>query len=113
MMQVVASRVGWLGSRVLGMTLTVVLALGGLAAVPSAAQQGPASVTMIVADPSALGSGDAAIRDRLSGLGFDITLVDDDSASAGSATGASFVLISSTAKSYVVGATFRNTSIPV
>ncbi len=57
---------------------------------------GPAQLLFVVANPAALGAGDAAVRTRLLGAGYDVVTVDDDLATAAQATSADAVLLSST-----------------
>lgn len=80
---------------------------------PVAALQDPPLVVMVVGDPFALGSGDAAVQDRLEALGFDVDVVDDTGVDASAATGASTVLVTSSVSSHAVGDTFRDVQQPV
>ncbi len=70
-------------------------------------------VVLVVANPAGLGSGEVAVRDRLVGLGAVVTIVDDNAATAATATGAELVVVSSSVASSVVAATFRDVSAPV
>jgi hypothetical protein len=70
-------------------------------------------VVMVVSSPAAPNAGDAAVRDRLGGLGYTVTLVDDDAVSASDADGAAFVLVSSTVDTSAVGSTFHDVPEPV
>ena len=70
-------------------------------------------VVLVVGNPASLSSGDAAVVARFESLGAVVTLVDDNDATAGSATGADVVVVSSTANSNVLGSTFKSVSTPV
>ncbi len=70
-------------------------------------------VVLVVGNPASLSSGDAAVVARFESLGAVVTLVDDNDATAGSATGADVVVVSSTANSNVLGSTFKSVAIPV
>lgn len=64
-------------------------------------------VVMVVADPGALVATENAVRQRLLGLGYAVTIVDDDGVTAAAATGAALVLLSHTVGLQKVAATFR------
>jgi hypothetical protein len=70
-------------------------------------------VLMVVGNPASLSTGDAAVRDRLQSLGYTVTFGDDDAVSPADAAGTSFVVLSSTINSNVVGAAFREVAQPV
>ncbi len=57
---------------------------------------GQAQLLFVVSNPSALGAGDAAVRTRLLGAGYDVVTVDDDLATVAQAASADAVLLSST-----------------
>ena len=64
---------------------------------------GPAEVLFVVADPGALGAGDAAVRTRLLGKGYEVTTVDDNVVTAADAADADTVVMSSTISSSRAG----------
>ncbi len=70
-------------------------------------------VVMVVANPGSLSTGDSAVKSRLEGLGLTVTVLDDDGITASASEGASFVVLSSTINSNVVGATFVGVVQPV
>ena len=70
-------------------------------------------VLMVVGNPASLSTGDTAVRDRLESMGYSVTVVDDNTTTAAEAAGTSFVLMSSTINSNVLGATFRDVAQPV
>ncbi|MEZ5258193.1 MAG: hypothetical protein R2705_15190 [Ilumatobacteraceae bacterium] len=72
-----------------------------------------ARAAMIVGDPAALSGGELAIRDRLVGLGFEVTAYDDDVATPATVDGSSIVVISSGAKDQAVGSKFHDLAIPL
>ena len=53
-----------------------------------------------------------AVQGRLEGLGYVVTLVDDDGVSASVADGSAFVLIAASVSSAAVGSTFRDIPEP-
>ncbi len=70
-------------------------------------------VVLVVGNPAALSSGDVAVVARFEALGSVVTLVDDNDATAGSATGADVVVVSSTANSNLLKTAFKSVAIPV
>ncbi len=60
-----------------------------------------------------LNEADAAVRDRLIGLGFDVKVVDDSDLQDSDADGKGIVIISSTVSSGYIGTRFTNRDIPV
>jgi hypothetical protein len=70
-------------------------------------------VVMVVGNPAALSTGDSAVKSRLEGLGLSVTVLDDNGITASASEGASFVVVSSTANSNVVGDTFAGVVQPV
>jgi glucose/arabinose dehydrogenase len=68
---------------------------------------------LVVGNPSALIAGDAAVRTRLQGLGYTVTIVDDSASTASSATGQDLVIISSSVLASNVNTKFRNVTVPV
>jgi hypothetical protein len=70
-------------------------------------------VTMVVANAASPDSVDVTLRDRLSAGGYTVTLVDDNDAVASDALGVSFVYISSSVNSALVGDTFATVATPV
>ena len=71
------------------------------------------AVLMVVANPAALLAGETAVRNRLIGSGYLVTVVDDNVAVVADANGKAFVLLSSSITVNSVAATFRNVTIPV
>ena len=65
--------------------------------------EGPANVLFVVADPAALGTGDAAVRTRLLGAGYEVTTMDDDAVTAADGANADTVVLSSTISSSRAG----------
>jgi hypothetical protein len=74
---------------------------------------GLGNALFVVGNPSTLSAGDTEVALRLEGLGFTVTLVDDHDVTPGATAGASFVLLSSTISSGVVGTTFYDVAEPV
>jgi hypothetical protein len=60
-----------------------------------------------------LGLGDQRVRERFNQLGFDVTVEDDDTATASSASGKTVVVISESVSSGAVAAKFRDVSTGV
>ncbi len=71
------------------------------------------SAVVVVGDPAGLTTRDTWIRDRLVDAGWDVTLVDDNAATASSADGHQLVVISESVSGSTVGATFANVVVPV
>jgi len=67
---------------------------------------------LVVGDPANVTAGDAAIRDRLTSLGYSVTVA-DDSAPASDATGKDVVLLSSTGDSGQLGTKYANLAQPL
>ena len=68
-------------------------------------------VLLVVADPNNLVQAESIAKARLQTLGYSVTVADDNTATATSASGASFVMISA---SVTTGATtFRDAAVPV
>lgn len=83
------------GATTVTATVTDAGGLTGTASVPvSVSNTAPPAVVMVVASPTALTTGEQAVRSRLVGLGDSVTLLDDDSVTATSANGADLVLVS-------------------
>jgi hypothetical protein len=68
---------------------------------------------LLVVGSTTLGVGDAAIRDRLQGLGYTLTIKTASAAVTGDATGKVFVLVTSTGSSSATSTKFRNVPVPV
>jgi hypothetical protein len=71
-------------------------------AVPVTGEAAPAptgEVLFVVANPTTLNAGESAVRNRLTGLGFTVVPVDDNTVTTGQATGRAFVLVSQTVTS--------------
>ena len=73
----------------------------------------PGAALLVVGDPAALSTGDAAVRARLQALGYTVSVVDDSASLPGDATGKRLVLISSTVSASNVTTKFRTTTVPV
>jgi hypothetical protein len=67
----------------------------------------------VVADASAVGAGDVAVRQRLQGLGLTVVTKSDGQVRASDATGAALVVISSSVDSNLLGTMFRDTPVPL
>jgi hypothetical protein len=70
------------------------------------------SALLVVGDPNALGP-ESGLVSRLHGLGFTVTLADDNTVTPADATGRSVVLISQSVGSTVLGAKLRSVPQPV
>lgn len=68
---------------------------------------------LLVVGSVALNGGDAAVKSRLEGLGYNVTTVDDDLVSTSDGTGKGLILISSTIQSTKVNTKFKNIDVPV
>jgi hypothetical protein len=74
----------------------------------------PNDVVMIVGDPDLSNApADQAVADRLTALGFNVNVVDDNLSQSLNAFGKKLVVISSTVSSGSVGTKFRDVEIPV
>jgi hypothetical protein len=80
---------------------------------PPAFSQVPARTVLFVVGNTTLSAADTAIRNRLGGLGYAVTVVLDSTATSGNATDKSLVLISSTSNSANVNQKFRTVAVPV
>jgi glucose/arabinose dehydrogenase/PKD repeat protein len=67
---------------------------------------------LVVKNAGALGAADAALRSRLEGLGFQVTVA-SETAGAGDASGKDVVLISSSVGSSALQTRFRDVAVPV
>jgi len=77
-------------------------AVTGVALAPVAAPaQAAGPVLLIVAAPTALTSGETAVRARLTGAGYTVTLADDNTVSQAQAAGSVFVLVAQSTSSNV------------
>jgi len=77
------------------------------------ANAGAGVVVMVVSDAASPASQDVTVRDKLIGLGYTVTLVDDNGVTAAAATGASFVLVASSVNAGAVGSVFHDVTEPV
>ncbi len=73
----------------------------------------PPQILMVVGDPASVGPGDAGVRDRLTGFGFEMVLVDDTASATEDAILKALVITSSTVGSANVAAKFRDVAVPV
>ena len=96
-----------------GWTLFDAAVTYALAGCPPSTPPPTGQVALVVGSPGSLTAGEAAISARLSGLGFVVEVLDDNTATAAGLVGKAFVLISSSVASNVVQATFRDVSVPV
>jgi len=69
-------------------------------------------VLFVVANPSALSSGEIAVRTRLSAAGYTVTLADDSTVTAADAATASAVLVAASV-STSLGSRLRDVAVPV
>ncbi len=67
---------------------------------------------LFVAGETSLNAGDAAVRDRLQTLGYQVTVMDDEATTAAAADEVDIILISSTSISSSIGSTFMNVAKP-
>ena len=74
---------------------------------------GNKNVLFVVGDVASLGASDTAIRNRLQTNGYTVQAINDETATAGSATGKGLILTSSTVGSGTLGAKFRDVTVPV
>jgi hypothetical protein len=81
---------------------------GGPGSTPPATR----SAVLVVGNPAAMGS-DATLVSRLTGLGFTVTVADDDTVTATGVSGASVVLISQTVAAATMGSKLRSVTRPV
>lgn len=68
---------------------------------------------MVVSNAGSPNAGDLNIQTRLTGLGFTVTMISDENATAGDAAGKALVYISATADSGILNNTMRNVTVPV
>ena len=73
----------------------------------------PNLILFVVGNPASLNASDTAIRNRLQGQGYTVTVVDDSASTTADATGKGLVLISATVSSTAVGTKFKSVSVPV
>ncbi len=66
-----------------------------------------------VADPAALNAADQAAFDRLTVLGFSVTVIDDNLSDPADATGQELIVISSTVTSGNIGTKHTATAVPI
>ena len=71
------------------------------------------AVLLVVAAPAALTPGEAAVRSRLLGRGYQVVVADDGAVTAADAAGKAFALVSSVVDSTAFGTRLRTVSIPV
>ena len=67
---------------------------------------------LVVGSPT-LGTGDAAVRDRLVALGYTPAIIDDSVVKASSATGQDLVLVSSTVSATTIGTKLTAVTVPL
>ena len=71
------------------------------------------NVLLVVGSPT-LSPGDTALRNRLQALGHTVTVVEDNLATAGSATGMALIVISESAETATgIGTVFTNVAVPL
>ncbi len=73
----------------------------------------PGGALLVTGNATLLSAADAAIRNRLLGLGLSVTVADDDSVMASAANGMAVVLISSSVDPIKVGNKFAATAVPL
>ncbi len=76
-------------------------------------EPGTGEILFVVGNPNSLTNGDTAVRNRLEGRGYTVTIVDDSASQTSDANGKVLVVISSTVNSGNVGNKFRNVTVPV
>lgn len=86
---------------------------GGGGAPPPPPPPPAAAVVMVVGAPAALTAGETAVRNRLTGLGYDVTAVDDDGFSADAVAGADLVVVSHSVVRSSVGVVLHDVAVPV
>jgi hypothetical protein len=91
----------------------VLLATGVYFTRPAHTQTLPARALLFVVGNTSLSAADAAIKSRLEGLGYGVTVVLDSATTTGDATGKSLAVISSTSNSADVNQKFRTVAVPV
>ena len=74
---------------------------------------GGAALLVVGGSPTTLGPGDTAVRSRLEGLGYTVSVVGDTASTAADATGKQVVVISSTSLSSNVNTKFKSSTVPV
>jgi acyl-CoA thioesterase I len=84
---------------------TVVVTVGSPPASPTA--------LLVVGNPASVTAGDSRVIDRMTSLGFEVVVKDDDGITALAASGKTLVLISASVTSGKIGATFAATAVPV
>lgn len=70
-------------------------------------------VLLVVGEPANIGSGDSRVIQRLTSLGFEVVLTDDDGVTPGAASGKILVVISASVVSKKIGTTFTGVAVPV
>ncbi|MDA0242658.1 MAG: carbohydrate-binding protein [Chloroflexi bacterium] len=73
----------------------------------------PNHILFVVGNPASLNASDTAIRNRLQGQGYTVTVVDDSASTTADATGKALVIISSTVSSNNVNTKFKSVTTPV
>ncbi len=76
-------------------------------------EPGTGEILFVVGNPNSLTNGDIAVRNRLEGRGYTVTIVDDSASQTSDANGKVLVVISSTVNSGNVSNKFRNVTVPV
>ncbi len=74
---------------------------------------GNKNVLFVVGDAAAMGTSDLAISNRLHTGGYTVQAINDETATAGNATGKALVLTSATVGASTLGAKFRDVAVPV
>ena len=97
--------------RTAGVALALVVA--GLAWAPIAAVPAASSVLMVVGSPASLTSGDAAVRSRLTGAGYTVSVADDNTVTTAQAGAVSFVLVTSSVTDSVLGSRLTGVTRPL
>jgi hypothetical protein len=87
--------------------------LSQLAAESATAEISVQGSALFVAASSQLGSSDAALKTRLEGLGYQVTVKDDDAINSNHAKGQDLVVISESVISGKVGGKFTQSDVPV
>src|SRR5262249_8027274 len=82
---------------------------------PSPSGSGSPGTALLVVggNPAALNGGDAAARNRLQTLGYAVTVVGDNAAVPGDATGKQLIVVSSSVSAVHVNTKFRTATVPV
>ncbi len=102
------------GLRSTGAALVAVdLTLAALVVGSSAEAAAPASVTLVVGAPTSLTPGDAAVRSRLQGAGYTVTVADDDTVTAAGAGATTFTIVTSSINNSILGSRLSGLATPL